>query len=460
VRAVILGLAAAAVLAIGPSPALADIQCGDTLTKSVKLKRDLVNCPGDGLVIGADNVKVDLNGHTLDGDGSGIGIANVDGHDGVQVRDGKVQEFSIGIVLRDTANGKLRKVNVRNNTGDGIALEDSRGNRIEDSRATGNGSDGITLYRSTGNRIEENSTAGNEAHGIVLETESNGNRVDANRVYDNHSDGISIAVNSSGNYILSNRVRRNSGSVGIFVVFDSNENRVRKNVIEENGGGGILVMDADANKIEKNRSYANGRDGIQVDAASGGTSLKENAANGNSGDGIDIAGVAGKVTKNEAHSNLELGIRAALGVTDGGGNKATGNGDSRQCTDNIACAVPGAAIDVAPSHVDFGVRLHHSFTKKSFTVTNRSQESLTVTIDSTFVPDDFSPGHPESTCPWGTPTTLAPRESCTHVIGYYADPAEPFRGPREIELQVVARDQYGTVAATRTVKVTAQAVSD
>jgi hypothetical protein len=40
---------------------------------------DLVNCPGDGLVVGAPNITVNLNGHTLDGIGLGAGVRN-DGH--------------------------------------------------------------------------------------------------------------------------------------------------------------------------------------------------------------------------------------------------------------------------------------------------------------------------------------------------------------------------------------------
>jgi hypothetical protein len=37
--------------------------CGATITVDTKLTRDLVNCPNNGLVIGADNITLDLNGH-------------------------------------------------------------------------------------------------------------------------------------------------------------------------------------------------------------------------------------------------------------------------------------------------------------------------------------------------------------------------------------------------------------
>ena len=43
------------------------VSCGATITRDTTLKADLTNCPGDGLVIGADNITLDLNGHTIDG---------------------------------------------------------------------------------------------------------------------------------------------------------------------------------------------------------------------------------------------------------------------------------------------------------------------------------------------------------------------------------------------------------
>lgn len=50
-------------------PTRGDVHCGDTITTDTVLQRDLVNCPDVGLVIGADNVTLNLNGHEVDGDG-------------------------------------------------------------------------------------------------------------------------------------------------------------------------------------------------------------------------------------------------------------------------------------------------------------------------------------------------------------------------------------------------------
>ena len=42
------------------------------------------------------------------------------------------------------------------------------------------------------------------------------------------------------------------------------------------------------------------------------------------------------VTRSIANRNRDLGIEAVPGIIDGGGNRATGNGNPAQCT-NIDC---------------------------------------------------------------------------------------------------------------------------
>jgi hypothetical protein len=42
------------------------------------------------------------------------------------------------------------------------------------------------------------------------------------------------------------------------------------------------------------------------------------------------------VEKNRADDNRDLGIEAEAGAVDGGGNKASGNGNPAQCV-NVAC---------------------------------------------------------------------------------------------------------------------------
>jgi hypothetical protein len=68
--AAVLVLAGAMTLVASPAlakPPRTKVKCGDTLTHSVRLTSDLTDCTGDGRVIGADGIIVDLNGHTIDG---------------------------------------------------------------------------------------------------------------------------------------------------------------------------------------------------------------------------------------------------------------------------------------------------------------------------------------------------------------------------------------------------------
>ena len=68
--ALILSFAVVALVASsGAAVAAKQPKCGDTITKDTTLHKDLVDCPNNGIVIGADNVTLDLNGHTIDGDG-------------------------------------------------------------------------------------------------------------------------------------------------------------------------------------------------------------------------------------------------------------------------------------------------------------------------------------------------------------------------------------------------------
>ena len=60
-----------AIFALAPGAAqAADPACGDTITTDTTLHADLVNCPGDGLVIGANNITLNLNGHRSTGLGT------------------------------------------------------------------------------------------------------------------------------------------------------------------------------------------------------------------------------------------------------------------------------------------------------------------------------------------------------------------------------------------------------
>ena len=115
---------------------------------------DLIDCPGEGLVIGAPNIVVDLDGHTIDGpdyllgnitgqeEGFPAGI-RVSGHDNVIVRNGTVQEFGWGVLLTaGTTRAVVENLTVLRNATSGIELFDADngriGNTIRNNRVAGN----------------------------------------------------------------------------------------------------------------------------------------------------------------------------------------------------------------------------------------------------------------------------------------------------------------------------------
>jgi hypothetical protein len=87
----------------------------------------------------------------------------------------------------------------------------------------------------------------------------------------------------------------------------------------------------------RNVASSAGDDAIRVDSGTTGTRVERNIAIDSADDGIDIDVASATLARNIASRNADLGIEALAGVTDGGGNRAFGNGNPAQCT-YIVCA--------------------------------------------------------------------------------------------------------------------------
>ena len=80
--------------------------CGDTVIADTTLVADLT-CSGPGLIIGADKVKVDLNGYTLTGSASDLGLDNTGGFEKMQVKNGTIVGFETAVRVEGGADIKL-----------------------------------------------------------------------------------------------------------------------------------------------------------------------------------------------------------------------------------------------------------------------------------------------------------------------------------------------------------------
>jgi parallel beta-helix repeat protein len=374
---------------LGVGQARADhVYCGQTITQDTKLDSDLIDCPGDGIVIGADTITLDLNGHTIDGDGAccdllSVGVQNgtlfspTTGHDNVTIKGGTIREFYNGISVFGTSANVLRSLSVSENADAGVLLHNSDHGVIEHSNLSTN-SRGIHLRGSGENLIRRNAMSANGLGLSVIQTTGD-NVIEHNEIFGNGG-GMAFALSSGTNRVVNNRLSGNgivflraagfdvegnsiSGSspFAALLLIESHDNRIERNSLSQNDQGielqiasrnnriaGNLVVNSarsgislgrthnDGNEFIHNLLFRNGEDGIRIRAENLGNVVRENVTNGNGDDGIDVGSPTTTLTRNVANSNGDLGIEAVPGVIDGGGNRATANGNPLQCL-YVAC---------------------------------------------------------------------------------------------------------------------------
>jgi parallel beta-helix repeat protein len=231
--------------------------CGATVFEDLKLDDDLM-CPGDGLVVGADGIKLNLQGHTITGSGIGVGIG-LTGRTKVSIFDGTVKNFEAGIRTTDTSDIVIKDSTLIEN-GDGIDLQSgSRGNVIKANAFRNNRTRGIMLRSGViDNDIKANTFTGNRV-GILLFAGVE-NTVKGNILSTSTLAGIRINVFASGNLILDNTVIFNPTGIEFLVTptGSSTGNTLVDNKLVLNACG--LKGPTDGNAFRENLFEANGAD--------------------------------------------------------------------------------------------------------------------------------------------------------------------------------------------------------
>jgi parallel beta-helix repeat protein len=347
------------VLGGGTAAAVQQLSCGDTITTDVTLHHNLVNCPNNGIVIGADNITLDLNYHTIDGDGKffapgcnpnkelcDVGVANL-GHDGLTLVNGSLRQFFAGTDLEQARHNRVLGISatrnsfsgflffkfarslVRNSSGshnpapegDGMILIDSHHVRVLNSSFRHNAEPGLFVADSAHNLIKGNRFSRNDT-GMSFE-HADRNRVRRNRIV---RDGeVALPITGSHNVITRNHIKR--GDEGI-VVAKGHDNLVAHNVVVRTREAGIALgiknpfIGGAHNVVRRNLVRGSREDGFVVQKKDRHGVLKRNIALGARDDGFDVEGLGTKLTRNKARRNRDLGIEAVRGVIDGGGNIA------------------------------------------------------------------------------------------------------------------------------------------
>jgi parallel beta-helix repeat protein len=163
------------------------IPCGTVILGDTVLKNDIGPCAGDGLVIGASGITVNLNGHRIVGtQRANVGV-RLSGVSNVTVKGGVVEGFDAGVLLSGGQSNLVTVMTVRNNRF-GIQVENAESSRhtIDNNRVTGNRLIGVFLRQSISEAaIRRNQVNANTGFGIVVDGGSGGNLIEANEAVGN-----------------------------------------------------------------------------------------------------------------------------------------------------------------------------------------------------------------------------------------------------------------------------------
>ncbi len=212
-----------------------DLSCGDVIMTDVRLEEDLT-CTGDALTIGADGVRINLNGHVVTGNATGNGIT-VRQRTDVVIHSGTIQNFVTGIfvaqssdvVIKDNgftlnreavflngSSGNIVKANrAWANTQRGIMLRPttsgivSTDNQVVGNTLTDNPS-GILVFGQSGNTLKGNTISGSTVGGFDLTGGGGtGNEIKGN-IVSGSAAGIKFGTGWTGNFIIDNTFSTNT----------------------------------------------------------------------------------------------------------------------------------------------------------------------------------------------------------------------------------------------------------
>jgi parallel beta-helix repeat protein len=287
------------------------VSCGDTITTDTTLDSNLLNCPADGIVIGADDITLDRNGHTVDGDGVDVepdlGIDNTAGHDGVTIRGGSIREFVEGVVIEGGRDNLVRDLSTSHQKHAGVVVFESSDVTVEMNTSFANVA-GIVISRVSRVRVAHNSVSDSEFGGIPV-YESDHVRVARNSVSGSGESGIYV-FDSDHNRVRSNRTIDNHDGIQLE---DSDHNRVGRNRTARNEAAGVFVQNSDRNVLRRNEANRNRRGGIlTIEGSSRNVIARNRVSRG--GDGIDVEfGQANLLARNRVvqvrHKGIWVGIR-------------------------------------------------------------------------------------------------------------------------------------------------------
>jgi parallel beta-helix repeat protein len=207
------GMLLTGIIACG-SPATADDLCGTTIVEDLRLDHD-ITCAGNGLIVGADGIKIDLDGHTIAGSGSGVGIG-VAGRTDVSIKGGTIRNFFTGVQIVNSSGVVVHDAQLIDHV-DGIDVQaGSVGNTIKANHFQGNRTRGIMLRGDVSAIVVKDNTFAANRTGILVNGPV-GSTVKDNTVSSSTLAGIRIGVTATDNLVADNTITSNPAGVEFVV---------------------------------------------------------------------------------------------------------------------------------------------------------------------------------------------------------------------------------------------------
>jgi len=263
--------------------AFADDLCGTTIVVDTVLTHPQ-NCTDatGGITIGANDVKLDLNGWDINCTGAGylgscqgtgaIGV-DQDGWSGMTVvGPGSINGFTIGVLV-DAPLANVHGLFITGPPAPGLAGNQNprpagqHGIRIVEINCPGDLETTESIHH---NEIE------NHTEGIAI-IDSNCVNVHHNEIHDNNSDPIEcsgiVMIRSDNNKIHDNTISDNGENLGQdagIILYDSDNNKIYRNLVFDNNGAGIsLRTTSTGNVVSQNEVFNNLSFGGDLSIASG-----------------------------------------------------------------------------------------------------------------------------------------------------------------------------------------------
>ncbi|HJT85270.1 MAG TPA: right-handed parallel beta-helix repeat-containing protein [Nitrososphaeraceae archaeon] len=226
-------------LAVSPS-------CGQVITQNVVLTSNLKCADSDGLIVGASDIVIDLNGNTISGPDAGsqektsskVGIM-VPNVNNVVIQDGTIEGFQAGVMMSGSQNVEIK----------GIVSKDNQ---------IGFFSTGASIVNAHLS-IPMNNQIGFAAHSTQQLT------VENNIIYQNTMAGITL-VNSDNAVVTLNSITESGNGLYLDNQSDNNNvnfNNVLLNTIDLNNANGLPV-NTNTNTFDQNNCMTSNPSGICI----------------------------------------------------------------------------------------------------------------------------------------------------------------------------------------------------